>query len=560
MQNKKFTNFLEEIMCKFKLKKILIFSAILSFSPFIFSQNSSDLTSQNQQNQQILQENQQNQQSSTENSSSSKKTKVKLTKEQKAAAKQAQKLAKEQEKQRQKLLSKQKKDKYTGWIYIPESKFSITNGDVKIYMNGKTGCFELYAVPENLKAVPLLATYDSFSSSYFSVRVGNKVYRLNRENGVKSEARRTPYGAQMAYTISGKAQIVVDFSFLPSIASSSRVDMLRVTIYTINLSKRIQSFAIKGVFDTQLGENTLAHFSTASERNINSERQFLDMKEQIWVRSENEKAAIQFLLNGKGISNPQVVTMANKDSLENSTWIPSSQEGKSFSSVLSYNNSALSVNWKTAYLDPMKLDIITFYISVASDGNEPAGKKFLASLAEGKTALSANLPDVVSTTTVAPLPEKLDESQLRTPYWENMPVVPETSPETQDELFTFSDDAQRLGFDDENSSATIENSSNSSDDLVDYQNVLSQNPQTQQNQTSQNQQNPQNQNLQEQNVPHEVSPEQVQKDPQLDPSHIQNILDRIEQLENDPELVNQEEINNLNKELDEIFSKLRSLE
>lgn len=554
-------------MCKFKLKKILIFSAILSFSPFIFSQSVPNLNSQNPQNQQIAEQNSENQQ----NSSSNKTKKVKLTKEQKVAAKQAQKLAKEQEKQRQKLLKKQKKDKYTGWIYIPESKFTITNGDVKIYMNGKTGCFELYAVPENLKAVPLLASYDSFASSYFSVRIGNKVYRLNRENGVKSEARRTPYGAQMAYTINSKAQIVVDFSFLPSIASSSRVDMLRVTIYTINLSKHIQSFAIKGVFDTQLGENTLSHFSTASERNINTERQFLDMKDQIWVRSENEKAAIQFLLNGKGISNTQVVTMANKDVLENSSWIPQAQEGKSFSSVISYNNSALSVNWKTAYLDPMKLDIITFYISVASDGNEPAGKKFLASLAEGKTALSANLPDVVSTTTVAPLPEKLDESQIKTPYWENMPVVPESSSQSQDGLFTFSDfdsnQTQTLGFDDETSNLTNENfSSNSNDDLLDYQNVLSQNPQNQPQQNSQTQSSlPQNQQTQtspqqNQNVPHEVSPEQVKNDPQLDPSYIQNILDRIEQLENDPELVNEEEIQNLNKELDEIFSKLRSLE
>lgn len=542
-------------MYKFKLKKILLFSMILSFSPFIFSQENSNLTSQSPQSSQNIQTDEQN-------SSSNKTKKIKLTKEQKAAAKQAQKEARELEKQRQKLLKKQKKDKYTGWIYIPETKFSITNGDVRVYLNGRTGCFELYAVPENLKAVPLLATYDSFSSSYFSVRIGNKVYRLNRENGVKSEARRTPYGAQMAYTISSKAQIVVDFSFLPSIASSSRVDMLRVTVYTINLGKNIQSFAIKGVFDTQLGENSLSHFSTAADRKINSERQFLDMKDQIWVRSENDNAAIQFLLDGKGISKPQAVTMANKDILENSSWIPSAQEGKSFSSVLSYNNSALAVNWKTAYLDPMKLDIVTFYISVASDGNEPAGKKFLASLAEGKTALSANLPNVVMTTTVAPLPEKVDESQLKTPYWENMPVVPELAPESQDDIFTFSDETQRLGFDDETSNLNSSNrdfSSIADDDLVDYQNLVNQNPsQTSQNQTvSENRTLSQNQN---QNVPHEVSQEQVQKDPQLDPAYIQNLLDRIAQLEKEPNLINDEEIKKLNQELDEIFSKLRSLE
>ena len=73
------------------------------------------------------------------------------------------------------------------------------------------------------------------------------------------------------------------------------------------------------------------------------------------------------------------------------SWLPSAQETRSFSSVLAYNNSALGVNWKTAYLDPLKTDVITFYISVAADGNEPAGKDFLASLAAGRTALPSNM-------------------------------------------------------------------------------------------------------------------------------------------------------------------------
>ncbi len=564
-----------------KFQFVKIFTLILVFcisADFAFSQTdsaaetvalpseiSADVPSQPQADSSVVNSSQTQQNSSSANSSSStssskKAKKIKLTKEQKAALKLAAKQEKENEKNRQKFLRRQKKDKYTGWIYIPESKFTISNGNIKIYMNGRTGCFGLYALPENLHPIPLLVNYDSYSSSYFSVKIGNKIYRLNRENGVKTEARRTPYGAQMAYTINSKAQIVVDFSFMPSIASSSRVDMLRVTIYSINIGKHLQSYAIKGVFDTLLGENTQSHFSTATERKINSERQFLDMTDQLWIRSSDETTSIQFLLCGKGISNPRAVTLANKDIISNQGWIPTAQENKSFSSVLSYNNSALAVNWKTAYLDPLKADIITFYISVETDGNIPAGKKFLASLKEGKTALSAKLPDVQGTTTVAPTPETVDSSQLETPYWENMPVIPE-SPEGSERTISSTDEDGLVTY-------------GSTDfDVIDYKNSSSINPENQflqnKDSTSNKKASSKNKNSDDeripvdfnsQNVPRESSSPEVLKDPQLDSKYIQSLIDRIEKLENDETLVDRKEIESLNKELDEIFAKLNILQ
>src|SRR5574344_1734380 len=295
--------------------------------------------------------------------------------------------------------AKKKKDDYTGWVYEPQKNFTLTNGDIKIDMRGSTGSFNMYAIPETGRPIPLLATYDEFCSTFFSLMIGRKEYRLNREAGVKSEARKTEYGAQMAYTVPNKAQIVIDFSFMPSIATSSRVDMLRITVYTINLGKSTQAFTVKGVFDTMLGENTVSHFSTAAHRRINNEVQYTDMAVEKWVRSENQRASIQFLLCGKGITAPRAVTLGNKDLLSGSTWLPVAEETRSFSSVLAYNNSAMSINWKTAYLDPMKTDVITFYISVATDGNEPAGKEFIAQLNAGRTALPSNLPNTVQTTT-----------------------------------------------------------------------------------------------------------------------------------------------------------------
>lgn len=279
---------------------------------------------------------------------------------------------------------------------------------IRLELDSGTGSFMLYALPERGRAVPLLSGYDSGSASFFALRAGRKEYRLARGTGIKTEARRTPLGAQMAYLIPDVAQVVVDFSFCPSVPNSTRTDMLRVTVYTINLGKNMQAFALKGVFDTVLGENTSAHFSTAARSKINSEMQFMTMADDLWIRSGNSRAAIQFLLEGAGITKPSAVFLSSRDSLENASgWIPSVQMEKSFTSVLSYNNSAVGINWSTAYLDPLKTDSAGFFISVATDGDLPAGKKFLSDLESGRALPGSYSKAAAATTDVAPPPVPL---------------------------------------------------------------------------------------------------------------------------------------------------------
>ena len=323
----------------------------------------------------------------------------------------------------------------------------------------------------------------------------------------------------MAYLISGEAQIVVDFSFLPSIATSSRVDMLRVTVYTINLGKHTQSFAIKGVFDTVLGENTDAHFSTAAKSRINSEMQLFDLSDDLWIRSSNGNTSLQMLLCGKGINSPSYVTLANKDALALPMWVPQVQDTKSFSSVISYNNSAVGLNWKTAYIDPNRTSVITFYISVGIGGNEPAGKNFLASLAEGKTALSAKIPPAFQTTNVAPDPAQISPDEIQTVYHENMPAVPEgpvqTIKDTPLEVQDVSDTEGPVQV-----LASVEE--------------------------------------EKEELP-ETTAAAVTKE-QLDPEYIQKLLDHIAALEEDGSGVNDNEIQYLNEELDSILKVLNSME
>ena len=441
----------------------------------------------------------------------------------------------------EKAAKKQKKDNYTGWVYVPQKNFTMTNGDIKIDMRGSTGSFNFYVIPETGKPIPLLATYDEFCSTFFSVMIGRKEYRLNREAGVKSEARKTQYGAQMAYSISNKAEVVIDFSFMPSIATSTKIDMIRVTAYVINLGKSTQSFTMKGVFDTSLGENTMAHFSTAAHSRVNTEIQYSDMSGEKWIRSSNERATIQFLLNGKGITSPKAVTLANRDVLATPTWLPVVQETRSFSSVLAYNNSAMAINWKTAYLDPLKTDVITFYISVAADGNDPAGKEFLAALAAGKTALPSNLPNTIVTTTVAPEPASVEPEATASTYYEGMPAIDGQSTVTDSKAAVLDTESPA-------ETASVPSYTPAATPIVPAA------PKSAAVQNTQPGAGTQTSAANGKKTAADVT------DDQLDPDYIQNLLDRIASLESDPALVDKSEVRELNDELDAILAKLRSMQ
>ncbi|HBD68567.1 MAG TPA: hypothetical protein DC014_04770 [Treponema sp.] len=408
--------------------------------------------------------------------------------------------------------AQQKTDPYTGWVYVPQKKVDINNGLVRLVLNGSTGTFCIYAKRDGAADVPIFSSVDSFSSTYFSVRIGRTAYKLSKTGGAKSEARLTPYGAQMAYTINNKAYVVVDFSFLPSNSKSALVDMVRVSVYCINIGKSVQTYALKGVFDTCLGESTKIHFSTAHTPVINTERSFTAMDSDLWIRSGNEQATAQFLLHGKEITQPEQVSLGNKDTIANASWLPSVQENRSFTSVLSFENSSLCVNWPAVYLDPLKTDIISFFISLSTDGTEPAGKEFLRELAAGRTALWTHSVSNASASA--------------------------TSTESSASSESASDQATKT-----TSQVTLDDD----DGLSLFGTTSYEEPVKVPNSTV------------KENAGKTGSAKSTgTQDDQLDPEYIQSLIDRIDELNSNPSLAKSGEIEKLNAELDQILTKLRS--
>ena len=189
--------------------------------------------------------------------------------EEKAAAKEKAKIAKQLAKDK----LREKKDNYLGVVYAPEKTYELKRGKLRITLKGSTGSFNIYARGEDTPETAVLTKYDGSSSSYFSAKIGSTSYRLNQDAGVTRELRKLGTGAQLAYTVEKKVQIVVGFEPISSVLGATE-DLVRVTVYMTNISKTPSDIAIKALFDTILGEGTDYHFITSTGVKIKGEKQF----------------------------------------------------------------------------------------------------------------------------------------------------------------------------------------------------------------------------------------------------------------------------------------------
>ncbi len=381
---------------------------------------------------------------------------------------------------------KMRTDPYLKMDYYPVKKLTLKSDKVRISLMKNTYSFNIYAVDEAGNAVPVLSSYDDSSSSFISAMIGKSEYRLNREAGVTAEVRQMDKRCQIAYRIPETVQVTVDFMPLASVKGQEN-DMVKVTVYTTNISKKNIDISLKALLDTILGENTECHFITGSKLKVSKEVMFETMREEKWLLTSNGKTSAQFIFAGKGISDPVQVTLANKDLLSaSSAWRPKVSFDRSFSSVTAYNNSAINVNWAPVKLAPEETKENTFYIAVGTDKNEPKGEAFLKSLGFEDVVVENEEKDDEN---IPPEVEKFDEI-----------VVPDEDKPLKRTEITVESPAKQTG--------------------VDF-----------------------------------IVPPVTDK--QLDLEYIQNLIDRINSLNSDPNLVDRSEVRRLNAELDAILEKIR---
>lgn len=274
--------------------------------------------------------------------------------------------------------SAKKKDakNYVGWIEPDNSKIDVSLGCVRMSFRPKIGSFNIFVIDENNKEQSVFSTQNEFSASSFYLKCGKEIYKLNSASGVKTETLQTETGAVVKYTISNVAKVSIFFDFMKS-DEQNDYDMIKISAEIENLGTRQKKFALKGIFDTVLGEKDLNHFFSSENEAINTEKLYRTMKDERWFVSKNDKYSMQFLLDGVDITPVECVLLGNKTTFDSNAWIPNLKTEKSFDSFVSYNDSEVCIIWPEVSILPNEKDSFVFYIAFAANGEKPQGNYFI---------------------------------------------------------------------------------------------------------------------------------------------------------------------------------------
>lgn len=248
-------------------------------------------------------------------------------------------------------------------------------GMFRVELHDKAGTFTLSVLDSNSdKFKPILNPLDNSSGTLLYLKAGSKVYPLSKLGGVPVIQNMTESSATITYNIKNIAEVNLIFSFVSSETGTftETADLVVVDVLVKNISKKTRVYSLRGVFDTFLGENSSVHFSTNTMKALNSEALFNSMYNDKWIKSSDGNNSIKFLLDGDTITRPASVVVANRDVLSVDSWEPKIVPGRGFNSLFSLNNSAVGITWSSYKIAPQKLFGIRFYISGATNLEEPA--------------------------------------------------------------------------------------------------------------------------------------------------------------------------------------------
>ena len=265
---------------------------------------------------------------------------------------------------------------YTSWIESAKEGNRLKSGIIRIKTKPHLGTFNIGVINDDNKDVSVLSSSNEYTSTSLYLKTSKKIYKLTAGSGVHTNSFVGKNAIRLLYNIPKVADVAVDMYCFPS-ETPGDDDMIRVTATITNKGKKNETFSLKAILDTVLGESDKYHFYTSDGMPVKNEVIFRTMQNQKWVLSKNELASMQLLFDGGDCTAPSLVALANYSTLEKRSWEPDMLSYRAFDTVLSYNNSAVGVIWQESKIAPLETSKNVFYIALASDLRKPNGDKHL---------------------------------------------------------------------------------------------------------------------------------------------------------------------------------------
>lgn len=405
---------------------------------------------------------------------------------------------------------KEGKKNYTGWIATSMKPVTNVVGNVKLFSNPRKGTFSISVLNEKEKAVPVLSTANEYTTTSFYLKAGRKIVKLCDDSSVVSAAKKTEKGLKVRYSVDKTAVVIIDFECFSS-KEGEPEDSIKITAAIVSQSKKKNDFSLKFIMDTVLGETDRHHFYNSEGLPVKNEVLFHSMDQEKWFCSKNSRASMQVIFSGGESTPVESVALANFSTLDTKKWEADMTTFRSFDTVLSYNNSAAGIYWPKMALQPQEEGHYVFYISLAADGEVPGGAEYLVKEAAAQAAQEGQEEAAAQTKPAVQKPEETPVQNIEAvkedkPAKEAVPPKKEEKP--AQEAVPPKDEPEPV-------------------------------PAVQEK-------------------PEEKAAPELIGDDKLSVDYIQQLLDKIDQLEaGDPDL-NKAEINALNAELDAIITILNS--
>lgn len=270
---------------------------------------------------------------------------------------------------------------FSDWKKVRNRKVDKVYGSIRIKVLSGRGTFNIGVVNDNGKTIGVLSNMNEYTSTFFSLKAGKKIYKLVEGGDVKTKARALEDRVQIIYSVNKVADVLVEFIPVESQLGSG-YDVLRIQTVVTNTGAKAGDFALKNVMDTVLGEADLYHFYTSEDIPVKNELSFRTMANAQYFNSKNAAAWCQFMLYGADVSPVELVALTNYATAESSSWEPVMTSNKTFDTVASYNNSAVEIIWPVKHLLKEQVMPNVYYIAFAADGNRPKGPEFIADKTE----------------------------------------------------------------------------------------------------------------------------------------------------------------------------------
>lgn len=254
-------------------------------------------------------------------------------------------------------------------------KLGIDRGAVRLVLDESNGAVILYTrnnkiEDENDQLTSILSAENRDELSRYLLKVGPNIYDLApRRQELTVMAEETLFGISITYTVADVASVLLDFLFFSHVPGILQ-DTVRIAITVKNLSSMTDTFALKGVFDTYLGEKKFHHFSTLVDEKIINETFFENIEEIKWIDSSDPQISMKFVLEGWDITPPNWAAITTRSNAFNRVWKTPIVANVPLTSFAANNNSAVTIAWDEVKLEPEGQVEYAFYITTGIEGTE----------------------------------------------------------------------------------------------------------------------------------------------------------------------------------------------